>query len=359
VRTHIRVVALTFFGLLSLFYISDFFALSEKLLKGTATPSTLMQFFLYKTPQYAYYCIPLSVLIGALVTIGILTKNSELIVMRACGISLYRSAVPLLVFAAAAGGLIFLVEENVLAYANQRAESINHVMRGGSPQTFNVLNRKWMVGRDGVFYNYIYFDPRARELNGFSVFRFAPKAWRLQSRTFYRNLTVSGGSTGEESAVAWTGRSGWTREFDRGPNDRAFTLLPTGQVQLEPPQFFVAEQQEADRMTYGQLRRYIAELRSSGYNVVPYEVELHRKLSFPFVTLIMTFIAVPFAVTTGRRGALYGIGMGIVIAIAYWTATSVFAAIGSGGLVMPLLAAWAPNVLFGLGAAGLLLTVRT
>jgi LPS export ABC transporter permease LptG/LPS export ABC transporter permease LptF len=359
VRTHVRVFALTFFGLLSLFYISEFFALSEKLLKGTATPAMLMQYFWYKTPQYVYYCIPLSVLIGALVTIGMLTKNSELIVMRACGISLYRSTVPLLVFAAAASGVIFLDEENVLAYANQRAQSLNQVIRGGSPQTFNVLNRKWMVSRTGEFYNYVYFDPRTRELNGFSAFRFAPKTWRLQSRTFYRTLAFTGRSTGEEPSVTWTGRSGWTRDFDRDTKERAFTLIPSQQVQLEPPQFFVAEQQEADRMTYGQLRRYISELQSAGYNVVSYEVELHRKLSFPWVTVVMTFIAVPFAVMTGRRGALYGIGMGIVIAIVYWTATSVFAAIGSGGLVMPLLAAWAPNVLFGLGAGMLLLTVRT
>ena len=306
-----------------------------------------------------YYCIPLSVLIGALVTVGILTKNSELIIMRACGISLYRSAVPLLVFAAAAGAVIFLIEENVLAYANQRAESLNQVMRSGSAQTFNVLNRKWMVGRSGEIYNYVYFDSRNRELNGFSVFRFAPKAWRLQSRTFYRSLTFTGRSTGEEPSVVWSGRAGWTREFDRAVNERSFTLIPAGDLPLEPPQFFVAEQPDADRMTYGQLRHYISELRSSGYNVVPYEVELHRKLSFPWVTVIMTFIAVPFAVTTGRRGALYGIGMGIVIAIVYWTATSIFAAIGQGGLVTPLLAAWAANVLFGLGAVVLLMTVRT
>jgi lipopolysaccharide export LptBFGC system permease protein LptF len=73
----------------------------------------------------------------------------------------------------------------------------------------------------------------------------------------------------------------------------------------------------------------------------------------------MTLLAVPFAVTTGRRGAMYGIGVGIVLAITYWTAISVFAALGSGGLVEPLLAAWAPNLLFGAGAGYLLLTVRT
>ena len=63
--------------------------------------------------------------------------------------------------------------------------------------------------------------------------------------------------------------------------------------------------------------------------------------------------------TTGRRGALYGIGVGIVLAISYWIALSVFAAMGAGGLIAPTLAAWAPNILFSSAAACLILTVRT
>ena len=65
----------------------------------------------------------------------------------------------------------------------------------------------------------------------------------------------------------------------------------------------------------------------------------------------MTLIAVPFAVTTGKRGAMYGIGVGIVLALVYWTAISVFAAFGASGLMSPALAAWAPNLLFGATAA--------
>ena len=90
-----------------------------------------------------------------------------------------------------------------------------------------------------------------------------------------------------------------------------------------------------------------------------YLVALQRKIAFPFVTVIMTLLAVPFAVTTGRRGALYGIGVGIVIAIVYWVALSVFGAFGTGGVLPPTLAAWAPNLLFGAVAAYLVLTVRT
>jgi lipopolysaccharide export LptBFGC system permease protein LptF len=121
----------------------------------------------------------------------------------------------------------------------------------------------------------------------------------------------------------------------------------------------MTEQADAERMTYQQLKRYIVELRASGINVTEYEVELHRKVSFPWVTLIMTLIAVPFAVTTGRRGAMYGIGLGIVLALVYWTTMSVFGAIGASGVINPLLAAWAPNILFACTAAYLVLTVRT
>jgi lipopolysaccharide export LptBFGC system permease protein LptF len=128
---------------------------------------------------------------------------------------------------------------------------------------------------------------------------------------------------------------------------------------LEPPSYFTAEDVESEHMTYGQLRGYIAQLRTSGFDAVAQTVELQRKVAFPLVTLVMTLIAVPFAVTTGRRGALYGVGVGIVLAIVYWITLSVFAAMGTGGLIAPVLAAWAPNILFGAAAVYLILTVRT
>jgi lipopolysaccharide export LptBFGC system permease protein LptF len=128
---------------------------------------------------------------------------------------------------------------------------------------------------------------------------------------------------------------------------------------LEAPEYFKTDAPEADRMTYSELKQYVAQLQTSGYHVVPYIVQLQRKVAFPFVTLIMTLLAVPFAVTTGRRGALYGIGIGIVLAIVYWTTLSVFGALGAGGWVSPVLAAWAPNLLFGAAAVYMILTART
>ena len=358
-RTYLGVFLLTFSGLVAIFYVSTFIELSEKMFKGQATAQMLIEYLYWATPQFVYFCIPLAVLIGGLVTIGLLTRSSELVVMRACGISLYRTAAPLALFALLAGAGLFLLEERVLAVSNKRAGALLHVIRSGSPRTFDMANRKWLVAKNGDIYNYVFFDAQRSQLSALSVFRFASRAWRLQSRTFFRTAAFGGHATGREDLVGWDGNDGWTREFDRGAGEQSFRPVPSASFQMEPPQYFVTEQLDADRMTYGQLTRYIAEMRTVGFNVVPYEVALHRKVAFPWVTLIMTLIAVPFAVTTGRRGAMYGIGLGIALAVLYRIADSVFGALGTGGVMMPMLAAWSANILFAAVAIYLLLTVRT
>jgi LPS export ABC transporter permease LptF/LPS export ABC transporter permease LptG len=350
-----KVLALAFFGLLGIFYISTFIDLADKLFKGTTTGAVLLQYLYFATPQFVFYIVPLAILITAMVVIGIITKNSELVVMKACGISLYRAAAPLLAYAVLASGLMFVLQEQVLAHANRRAESIRHVIRGGSPRTFDVVNRKWLVARDGDMYNYLLYDPRRRELNGLSIFQFRDKGAALAARTYVTQASWEP----ERGASAWRGSGGWMREFTPTGDTRRFIIFPGRALHLEPPEYFATESPDADRMTYAQLRRYISDLRAGGFNVVPQTVALYRKISFPFVTLIMTLIAVPFAVTTGRRGALYGIGVGIVLAVVYWMTINAFGAIGSAGLLAPMLAAWAPNLIFGAGAAYLLLTVRT
>ena len=361
-RMYLGVFAVTFAGLVAIFYISTFIELSEKLFKAQDPGQMLrmmLEYLYWATPQFMYFCIPLAVLIAGLVTIGIVTRSSELIVMRACGISLYRTAMPLAVFALVAGAGLFLLEEQVLAASKKHADTLLSVIRTGSARTFDMANRQWLVAKNGDIYNYIGFDAQHSELNYLSVFRFSAKAWRLQSRSFFRTASFGGQTTGREDLVGWDGKDGWTREFDRRAEERSFRPVPAATLQMEPPQYFATEPLDADEMTYGQLKRYIAEMRTVGFNVVKYEVALHRKVSFPWVTLIMTLIAVPFAVSTGRRGAMYGIWLAIVLAVLYRIADSVFGALGTGGVMMPMLAAWSANILFAAVAIYLLLTVRT
>ena len=351
-KAYLRVLLLAFAGLLGIFYIGSFIDWSDNLFKGQATSAQLAQYMWYSTPQFVYYVLPLSALVGTLVTIGLLTKSSELIIMRACGVSLYRTALPLLVLGLMWSGLLFGLEESFLAASNRKAAELKHLMRGGAPRTFDVLARQWVAGRDGRIYRYTYFDPRAKMLTGLEVYKFQEQPWGLAETMAVKSATF------QQADGTWLADQGWTRHF-AADVVRDYTPIADKRLTFEAASYFGTEQPDADRLSFTNLRRYIAALTVSGFDVVPYRVALHRKIAFPFVALVMTLIAIPFAVTMGKRGALFGIGLGLLLAISYWGLSAVFSAIGGAGLLSPPLAAWAPNVLFISAASYLLLTVRT
>ena len=367
-RQYLSIFLLSFGALVGIFYISTLIDLADKLFGGVAPLALLLRYFYFATPQFVYYIIPMAALVATLVTVGLLTKNSELIVMRACGISLYRSALPLLLFALIFSGTLFELQERVLPDSNREAARLNGIIRGYPMQTFGVLSRQWIIGRSGDIYHYEFFDPRLNQFNRLSMFHLNEATWKLDSLIFAKeaSLMKRAGADGQP-VLMWMAHDGWTRTFTTARPTRrraerpvvTFATYAEKAISLEPPAYFKTDEPEADRMTYGQLKHYIGELQASGYHVVPYVVQLQRKIAFPFVTLIMTLIAVPFAVTTGRSGAIYGIGAGIVLALVYWTTLSIFGALGAGGWISPALGAWAPNILFGAAAAYLLLTVRT
>src|SRR5262245_14757315 len=288
-------MGMTTIGILGLFYISTFMDMSDKLFKGQTTLGMILEYLFWQTPQFLQYIVALSVLLSALVTIGLLTKNSELIVMRACGISLYRTALPILAFALGGSAVLFGMEENVLGSANQRAERLRHVIRTGQPQTFGVLNRKWLVGTNGEVYHYQYYDPRNHDLNSLTILEFDAATHSIKSRTFVQRASYAPvkGANGQETPQ-WKFDIGWRREFVPGQKKKdTYQRFENTTGILPPADYFETEAREPDVMNFSQLRAYIKELSASGYNVLDHEVGLHRKVAFPFVTLVMTLIAVP------------------------------------------------------------------
>ncbi len=358
---YLRQIALAFFGLMGLYYIGTVIDLSEKLFKGQADLGMLLRYLYYSTPQFVYYVVPIATLVAVLGTIGALARTSELTVMRACGVSLYRVAVPLLVLALVWSGCLFGLEERVLAQSNRKAEALEDTIRGRAPHTVNVANRNWLRGDDGRIYYYLVFQSPATILGsasaaaddsvlyGLSVFNTATSPYRLVRHTFTSRATYRDGR--------WMADRGWIQRFSGGRATRE--SFAGHDLALAPPSDFAGAQVEPDLMTFNELRDYIKRLGDSGFSVSDQRVALQRRVAFPLVTFVMTIIGVPFAVTTGRRGALYGIGLAIVLAVAYLLVSAVFLAAGSAALLPAPLAAWAANLLFLAGAVYLMLTVRT
>ena len=348
-RQYLTVVSLAFVGLLGLFYIGTIVDLSDKLFKANATTGMLIDFLWYSTPQFVYYLIPIAILVAVLVTIGSLAKTSELTVLRACGVSLYRLAGPLLVFAALWSAVLFGLEEYVMAASNKKAAVLDGQFRGKAPTVIDPMQHHWLVGTEGRYYYYETYSQTQHTFLKLSVYELSKDGYRITRHTYVDRAQLT--------RRGWTGGPGWTQTFERSGTPR--DTFQRRAIRLDDATYFETDQSEAQAMTVGQLRGYIKELKANDLNVAAYQLDLQRKIAAPLMTIVMTLIALPLGVTTGKRGALYGIGVAIALAFAYQIAITAFGVLGAAELLPATLAAWAPNLLFLAGASYLLLTVRT
>lgn len=354
-RLFVRLLVLSFLGLMGLYYIGTVVDLSERLFKGQASGWLLMQFLWYSTPRFIYFTVPIATLVAVLGTIGGLTRSSELTVMRACGVSLYRTAMPLLALGIVSGSFLFVLEERVLADANKKADEIDDIIHERPHHTVNIANRNWLIGTGDRIYYYERFDGQRAQIHNLSVFEPAARPYRLV-REIHSSLSSCPDRVCADGR--WQSGPGWEQRFVR--TERPVRVPFTSRaIALDPFKNFTLAQVDASMMTFNELRDYIRRSRASGFSITEEEVNLQGKVAFPAVTLVMTALAIPFAVTTGRKGALYGIGLAIVLSVGYFLLMAFFLAAGKAGLLPAPLAAWATNILFTTAAFYLMLTVRT
>ncbi|MGB7170674.1 MAG: LptF/LptG family permease [Acidobacteriaceae bacterium] len=348
-------VLVTFVMLMLVF---TFFELLSDIIRNRTPLVTVGEYLINLTPSMIYLITPLSVLIGVLVVFGLLNRNSELTAMKATGISLYRIVVPVLAIAAVLSAALFLFDDTYLPQANRRQEALRDVIKGKPPETFEHPGRKWIFGQQHagqpsrIFY-YQYFDPDIDTFGNISVFEFKPGSFSLSKRIFAATAHW------EPTLNAWVFEDGWERTFTaEGVSYQDFSVTTFPEVR-EPPEYFSKEVRQSSEMSFGELARYIRNLRQSGFNTVPLRVQLNHKLAYPLITLVMAILAVPFALSMGKRGSLSGIAVAIGVAIAYFVVSGFFEAMGNVSWLPAFLAAWSPDFLFGLAGAYLLLRSPT
>ncbi len=354
---------LVLLGFLLLILIFTFFDLIGDILHNHIPLIVVGDYLVNLTPSMIYQIAPLAVLIATLVTFGVLNRNSEIVAMKATGISLYRLVVPIVAIAAVLAVSLFLFDQYYLPQANRRQEALRDIIKGRPPQTFLHPEQQWIFGqaRPGgpacIFY-YKFFDPSRNEFANLSIFELDPSTFQLTRRIFAARASW------DPAAGAWRFQNGWVRDFQGASvtQYREFQETSFPEIQ-ETPQYFKKEnlqsQEMSQEMNFGQLDRYIRDLRQSGFDTMQLRVALWQKLSYPLIAVVMAVLAIPFALSMGRRGSLTGIAVAIAIALAYWVMAGLFGAMGNVNFLPAPLAAWSADVLFGLVGSYLLLRTPT
>ncbi|HTD54811.1 MAG TPA: LptF/LptG family permease [Silvibacterium sp.] len=321
---------------------------------------TVAEYLLNLIPSMLYYPItPLSVLIAVLVVFGLMSKSSELTAMKASGISLYRIVLPLFVIASVLSISLFTFDQLYIPKANRRQEALRNVIKGRPPQTFMHPGQNWIFGlQQGgepsrIFY-YELFDPAQNSFGNLTIFEFNPGTFSISRRIFASNAYW------EPRLHEWVFEHGWERTFKGAEisDYQRFDVTTFPEVR-EQPQYFKKEALLSSEMSFDELTNYVHDLSQSGFDTIRLRVQLNRKLAYPFITLVMAILAVPFALSMGKRGSLLGVAAGIGVAIAYFIVAGTSEAMGNVNLLPAFLAAWAPDVIFGLVGGYLLLRAST
>lgn len=358
VREFFGMFLLVLSSFVSLMLVFTFFELVGDIIRNHIALTTVGDYLLNLAPSMIYAITPLAVLIAVLVTFGVLNRNSEIVAMKATGISLYRLVVPVVSISAILAIALFLFDDYYLPAANRRQESLRSTIKGRPPQTFLHPEEKWMFGQSGqgepahIFY-YQFFDRDDDAFANLSVFEFNPSTFAL-SRRIYASRVIW-----DEKTESWRFLNGWVRNID-GNNSEYIEFKNTTFSEIrEDPGYFKKENLQSQEMNFQQLGAYIRDLRQSGFDTMRLRVALWHKLAYPLIAVIMAVMAIPFALSMGRRGSLTGIAVAISVALAYWVVDGLFGAMGNVNYLPAVLAAWSPDVLFGLTGGYLLLRTPT
>ena len=358
-RQFLSTFALVLVSFLLLMIIFTFFELLGDIIRNRTPLVTVGEYLINLMPNLIYNLTPLCTLVAVLATFGALNRTSELTAMKATGISLYRVMVPVLVVAAILGISLFLFDESYLPIANRQQEALRSVIKGKPAQTFLRPDQQWifghqLAGKPGRIFYYEFFDSDRDRFANISVFEFDPETFALSTRVFATSAHW------EPGLHQWIFEDGWERTFvgDAMRDYQTFQVKTFPGIQ-EDPAYFKKENRQSQEMSFGELNRYIHDLGQSGFDTMRLRVQLNRKIAYPLITLVMSILAIPFALSMGRRGSLTGIAAAIGLAIAYWVVDGTFEAMGNVNMLPAFLAAWSPDLLFGLIGGYLLLRTPT
>src|SRR5580704_14894737 len=339
---------------LMLLLVFTLFELLSDILRNQISPLTVGEYLLNVAPYFLYSTTPLSMLLAVLVTFGLLQRSNEITAIKATGISLYRIIVPILIASMVVAGVLFMSDQLYLPYTNKRQDALRNEIKGKPAQTYLRPDRKWIFGQHSDIYYYQFFDPDRNVFDSVSVFQFDPHTFQITHRISAVRAHWS------DSMGRWIYEEGWERSLKGSAIDnyRKFDVATYPEL-AESPAYFKKEVKQSSEMSYDELRRYIYDLEQSGFDVVRLRVQLQKKIAYPLITLVMAVLAIPFALSTGKRSAVAGVATAIGIGVVYWTISGLFEAMGNLSQLPPSVAAWSPDVVFGFVGGYLILRMPT
>ena len=343
------------FTFISMTVVIDLFGHLDEILTQRVAWATVGVYYLTFTPLVFVQTMPIAMLITTAFVVGTLSRHHEVIAMKANGLSITRIVRPLIWVGLLASLATFVVSERVLPDATRLnlriKDEIFQGRRKAAPIT--TLADVTLYGSQNRLFHVVSYDAKLKIMKDITILEH-DRAHRVTGKLFAKWGRWDGTSWRLYQGVAY--RQDATGRTVSDPRLFKELRLPI----TERPEDFSRASAQAEWMGPAELRRYIQRLQDTtdAPHLARLQAEWHYKVAFPFMSFVIVLLGIPFVLESPRTGnVIGGMGLSIVLGLVYYGAMAVCVAMGKGGTLPPLAAAWAAHV--GFAGLGCWLIART
>ncbi|MFH1655455.1 MAG: LptF/LptG family permease [Candidatus Omnitrophota bacterium] len=331
------------FAFFFLYVIVDILGHLDEFIRDKVVIDIIRDYYVSFLPIIFVQTAPVAFLLAVLSTFSRLNVNNEIVAMRSAGINIWQLTRQTIFLACLISIFIFWVNEKLIPPAMQLSDKIKTEQIEGKKSAIQKdrINNLAYFGLENRLFFINTFIPKELSMEGITVLEqdknqelkkkiFALKgAWQKGKWSFYGTQIFSYDKTGFEES-----------EFF----EEKIMDIP------ETPEDFLKQRIQVDYMNIKQLRNYLSKLSDSGAKTVirNMNVDIQQKYSYPFSTLIIMFVGLPFALMIRKRKGMTFASFGICIAVGflYYIVNAVSIALGKSGLFEPIISAWFANIIF-------------
>jgi lipopolysaccharide export system permease protein len=344
-REFVKILIISLAAFLSIFLLVDFFERIDRLVSADLGLGGFASYTLLKAPFALSHVLAPAVLLGAMLTFGLLARSHETMAIRTSGLDILRLLRPVLLLAALMALAGLALNLYFVPWSQARLATFWETqVQKKPPRGLVALEHFWYKG-DRAIYNIVLFRKDIQTLEGVRIYLFDPQ-FHLTAVVTAKQARWQGSS--------WRFFNGSIQTFDEGTpkawenfDERDFTLT-------EKPQDFSSLEKKITEMDLTELRRYVDRLERDGYRATLYQVEIQSRFSLALTPIILAMLGLGLAL---RREKLYLpalVAMGLGLMFLYWLIFGLSVSLGQAGRWPILWSVWWPHGLFGLLAGALL-----
>lgn len=349
VGEQLRMLLLTVSGLAGMDLAVVFMDRMRTFLAHDAGVMDMVQYFAFSLPMVLAEVTPFALLLSTVLVLGGLSSRSEIVAMRAAGIGMRRLALPLLGVGLSASLIWAWLGLSFIPGVNEVSGRILEQSAATPEEAVFVHDRIWFRTENNTFFGIRSADMAAGTMSGIRVLELDGNGGVARLTTAQRMEWKEGAWQLLDGRVAENGEAGLQlHAFTQARAPLTRTPEALKQVAVRP-----------EELSHRRLAEYVRRLGEDGYDPTRYKVDLAERLAYPFASLIMVLVAIPYGLLPLRsHGLARGLGISLVIALAFWLLYSLSTALGRTGILPAAASAWLPMAVFSAWGVYRLLAVR-